>query len=126
MTGDEMLVLSLEPAAAAGLPAFHGAYIAPLYPSQACRSPLPPPRFASSREAHSLPASSMDSSAALLSLAELRWYEGWGLVRAAAPHLLRPTRHLHVTRSGPPSFWHALYRAVLWRCFCMWGPAGCV
>lgn len=43
MTGDEMLVLSLEPAAAAGLPAFHGAYIAPLYPSQACRSPLPPP-----------------------------------------------------------------------------------
>ena len=52
MTGDEMLVLSLEPAAAAGLPAFHGAYIAPLYPSQACRSlPPPPPPHGSAQPA---------------------------------------------------------------------------
>mmetsp|Transcript_2190 Transcript_2190/g.6529 ORF Transcript_2190/g.6529 Transcript_2190/m.6529 type:complete len:751 (-) Transcript_2190:502-2754(-) len=36
MTGDEMLVLSLEPRSAQELPVFHGAYVAPLYPAQTC------------------------------------------------------------------------------------------
>jgi hypothetical protein len=37
MTADEQLMGAIESAAPHELPAFFGAYVAPLYPSQACQ-----------------------------------------------------------------------------------------